>query len=334
MPSSAIATGKVDFVLPVAEIPERLVELWSNARRIEIPDAEKVSPTVKPPSVPAAAEEALRDIMKTLHQRTGHDFKQLQARHRAAPHRAPPAGQRPAGPVAYRALPARARVDEPKALLEDLLIGVTKFFRDATRSRRSSATCCRSCSRPRPRPSRCAPGSPAAPPARRRIRSRCCCADEPRRSRPARDDQGVRHRHRRARDRRRPRRLLPGGDRRRRAAGAPARFFTTRAAAATASARRCASSVIFAPHNVLRDPPFSRLDLVSCRNLLIYLDRDAQQQVLEMFHFALRPGGYLFLGTSETADAAPQLLHAGRQEAPASTAPIRSAGRCARCPRF
>ncbi len=63
-------------------------------------------------------------------------------------------------------------------------------------------------------------------------------------------------------------------------------------------------SVIFAVHNVLRDPPFSRLDLVSCRNLLIYLDRAAQQQVLEMFHFSLRPGGYLFLGTSETVDVA------------------------------
>ena len=63
-------------------------------------------------------------------------------------------------------------------------------------------------------------------------------------------------------------------------------------------------TVIFAVHNVLRDPPFSRLDLVSCRNLLIYLDRAAQQQVLEMFHFSLRPGGYLFLGTSETVDVA------------------------------
>jgi two-component system CheB/CheR fusion protein len=62
--------------------------------------------------------------------------------------------------------------------------------------------------------------------------------------------------------------------------------------------------VLFALHNVLRDPPFSRIDLVSCRNLLIYLDRDVQSRLLEMFHFALRPGGYLFLGSSESADAA------------------------------
>ncbi len=58
----------------------------------------------------------------------------------------------------------------------------------------------------------------------------------------------------------------------------------------------------------MRDPPFSRIDLASCRNLLIYLDRAAQQAVLEMLHFALKPGGYLFLGTSETVDAATRLF--------------------------
>ncbi|MGY8822289.1 MAG: CheR family methyltransferase, partial [Pseudomonadales bacterium] len=66
--------------------------------------------------------------------------------------------------------------------------------------------------------------------------------------------------------------------------------------------------ILFARHNILRDPPFSRLDLISCRNLMIYLDRDIQVEVLRMFHFALNPGGYLFLGSSETADACSQLF--------------------------
>ncbi|HKR09773.1 MAG TPA: CheR family methyltransferase [Gemmatimonadaceae bacterium] len=57
--------------------------------------------------------------------------------------------------------------------------------------------------------------------------------------------------------------------------------------------------VLFATHDILRDPPFSRLDLISCRNLLIYLGPDAKDQVASVFHFALRPGGYLMLGTSE-----------------------------------
>jgi two-component system CheB/CheR fusion protein len=61
--------------------------------------------------------------------------------------------------------------------------------------------------------------------------------------------------------------------------------------------------ILFSPHNVLRDPPFSRLDLVTCRNLLIYLNRDAQDRVLTMFHFGLRQDGFLFLGSSETADS-------------------------------
>jgi two-component system CheB/CheR fusion protein len=63
--------------------------------------------------------------------------------------------------------------------------------------------------------------------------------------------------------------------------------------------------VLFSPHNVLRDPPFSRLDLVSCRNLLIYLNRAAQDRVLGTFHFALRDNGYLLLGSSESAEGGP-----------------------------
>ncbi|MGA7776283.1 MAG: CheR family methyltransferase, partial [Paraburkholderia sp.] len=57
---------------------------------------------------------------------------------------------------------------------------------------------------------------------------------------------------------------------------------------------------IFSPHNVIRDPPFSRIDLVSCRNLLIYFGLDLQSQVIPTFHYALRPDGYLFLGSSES----------------------------------
>ncbi|WP_243672494.1 CheR family methyltransferase [Paraburkholderia kirstenboschensis] len=57
---------------------------------------------------------------------------------------------------------------------------------------------------------------------------------------------------------------------------------------------------IFSPHSVIRDPPFSRIDLVSCRNLLIYFGQDVQAQVIPTFHYALRADGYLFLGTSES----------------------------------
>lgn len=62
--------------------------------------------------------------------------------------------------------------------------------------------------------------------------------------------------------------------------------------------------VIFAPHNVTMDPPFTRLDVVTCRNLLIYLEPVLQQKVLSLFHYALRPDGVLVLGAAETVGAA------------------------------
>lgn len=58
--------------------------------------------------------------------------------------------------------------------------------------------------------------------------------------------------------------------------------------------------IVFAPHNVVRDAPFAKLDLITCRNMLIYLQAQVQRKVLSLFHFGLRTGGALFLGPSET----------------------------------
>jgi len=65
---------------------------------------------------------------------------------------------------------------------------------------------------------------------------------------------------------------------------------------------------IFSPHSVVRDPPFSRIDLVSCRNLLIYFGADVQNQVIPTFHYALRPDGYLFLGSAENVSQFAELF--------------------------
>ncbi len=59
-------------------------------------------------------------------------------------------------------------------------------------------------------------------------------------------------------------------------------------------------TIVFASHNLISDPPFSRLDLVVCRNVLIYLNADTQRKLLALFHFVLNPSGYLFLGSSES----------------------------------
>ena len=66
--------------------------------------------------------------------------------------------------------------------------------------------------------------------------------------------------------------------------------------------------VIFAPQNVIMDPPFTKLDLLICRNLLIYLEHDLQKKLLPLFHYSLNPGGVLFLGSAETIGSIPDLF--------------------------
>lgn len=66
--------------------------------------------------------------------------------------------------------------------------------------------------------------------------------------------------------------------------------------------------VLFTNHSILRDPPFSQLDLIVCRNVLIYFQRQIQDYIFDVFHYALDPGGYLFLGNSESAEQADHLF--------------------------
>lgn len=68
--------------------------------------------------------------------------------------------------------------------------------------------------------------------------------------------------------------------------------------------------VIFSEHDIIKDPPFSRLDLISCRNLLIYLDSDLQKAIFPLFHYALKPSGLIFLGSSESIGNAINLFEA------------------------
>jgi two-component system, chemotaxis family, CheB/CheR fusion protein len=67
---------------------------------------------------------------------------------------------------------------------------------------------------------------------------------------------------------------------------------------------------VFSEHNLIRDPPFSKIDLICCRNVLIYMDNDFQHRVMQTFHYALSPGGYLFIGPSESAGRESRLFSA------------------------
>jgi two-component system CheB/CheR fusion protein len=77
------------------------------------------------------------------------------------------------------------------------------------------------------------------------------------------------------------------------------RYFT-RAGDGFRIAKRIRDLVVFAPHNITRDPPFYRIDLITCHNLLIYLQPPVQKKVLSLFHFALNRDSYMWLGSSES----------------------------------
>jgi two-component system CheB/CheR fusion protein len=79
-----------------------------------------------------------------------------------------------------------------------------------------------------------------------------------------------------------------------------ARFFQPREGGGFSVDKALRATILFAQHDVLLDPPFTRLDLVSCRNVLIYFSPALQQRLVPLFHYSLRPGGLLLLGSSET----------------------------------
>jgi two-component system CheB/CheR fusion protein len=95
-----------------------------------------------------------------------------------------------------------------------------------------------------------------------------------------------------------------------------ARFFVretsnaSRRAADFQAGKELREMCIFSEHSLIRDPPFSQLDLISCRNVLIYLSAELQKKLVPLFHYALRPGGFLFLGPSEGISGSPELFEA------------------------
>ena len=309
MPLSAIATGMVDLVLPVAEMPQKLIELWDNVKRIQLPGLLGLDlPADRPPNAEAAvqAEQALHDIMVQLRARTGHDFKHYKRATvlRRVERRLQVNGL-PTLP-AYRAY-LEARPEESTALLKDMLISVTNFFRDREAFEaleRQIAT-----------------DLFDTPPAREQIRAwvaGCATGEEAYSLAILLAEQA-------ALARKPPAIQIFATDIDERAiaigrAGAypeaivtdvpPGRLrqFFVREQGQFRIRKSVRERILFAAHNLLRDPPFSKLDLVCCRNLLIYLDRSVQIKVLSMFHYALQPGGLLFLGTSESAEAAAELF--------------------------
>ncbi|MDR8079959.1 PAS domain S-box protein [Burkholderia cenocepacia] len=307
MPQHAIAMARVDIVLPAADMPQRLLDLWSNARRIEQQSFEFTQslhsvdrPTANDP------ERALSDILMHLRVRTGHDFRLYKRATvlRRIERRMQVNGQRDL--LAYRDF-LRAAPDEANALLADMLIGVTQFFRDRDafdfleREVIGSLFAAESGEEQvRVWVAGCATGEEAYSISLLLARAREAAMSSQAIQVFATDiDEAAIVR---ARTGSYPLSIASDVP-----AGLLQRYFT-REGAHYVIAKAVRERILFAAHSLLRDPPFSHLDLISCRNVLIYLERAVQRQILELFHFALRPNGYLFLGTAESADAADDLF--------------------------
>ncbi|NRR33324.1 PAS domain S-box protein [Oxalobacteraceae bacterium] len=303
MPHAAIETGQVDFVLPVEAIPRKLNDLWRNAQQIRLPldtDSDTLIGDLASSSASQGAEEALRDILNLLRSRTGHDFYKykratvLRRLERRLQVREVPNLQ------AYRDL-LKEDPAESHALLGDLLIGVTQFFRDreafevlerdiipALFADKSSTDQLRVWT------AACSTGEETYSLAilLAEYASRLAAPPELQIFGSDIDDRAITQ----ARAGLYPQSIADEIT--------PARLaeYFNKEDSHFRIKKTLRDNILFASHNLLRDPPFSKLDLISCRNVLIYLNRDTHAQVLEMFHFALNPNGYLFLGSSESAD--------------------------------
>ncbi len=301
MPQAAIDTGTVDFVLPATEIPRKLLDIWQNAQALQLPaDVGPNMPHAQLAADQANSEEALQQVLALLRERTGHDFRHYK---RATMLRRI---ERRMQVRAVQSLTAYRDVlqkdpAESAALLKDMLIAVTNFFRDRDAFEALEREVVPELFRNKGAGDAlrvwvpaCSSGEEAYSIAMLFAERSAAMPAPPQVNIFASDIDD---------------RAIAVG----RAGLYPAsiltdvppgrlRQFFNKEQDRYRVRKGIRDKVMFAAHNILRDPPFSKVDLISCRNLLIYLNRDVQSHVLEMFHFALNPGGYLFLGSSESAD--------------------------------
>src|SRR5215207_4916344 len=296
MPHAAIATGLADVVLPVKELAEKLVEF--TRLRPPLP--------LDPDELTEKQLELMRRITAHVHARTGHDFSQYKRSTllRRVQRRMLLQGLSTLeNYVDY----LRQNPSEASALFNDILIGVTSFFRDRESWEKVAnqvvpqifkgkeigdmvRTWTIGCSTGEEAYGMAILLFEAADRLELRPQIQVFASDL--------DENAIKQ----AREG-----LYPSAIEADVSTERLERFFT-REGEHYRVRRELRDVVLFTHHSVLRDAPFSRLDLISCRNLLIYLEREIQETVFDIFHYALKPGGYLFLGNSESAESSQELF--------------------------
>jgi two-component system CheB/CheR fusion protein len=291
MPRSAIATGLVDFVLPPAQMPAQLLAYAGHAFG-------KIAHAVSPPA--PKSEGALKKVFLLLRSQTGHDFSQYKhntvirrIERRMALHQI----ERLDAYVRY----LQQNPAEVESLFGDLLIGVTHFFRDPEAfallqeqvipqliAKKSAGEMIRiwvpGCSTGEEAYSIAILLREQVESLKQNVKIQVFATDIDRRAIDAARFGAY-------------------------AAGTVAdisperlaRFFTSEPDGSSYRIQKTLRDMlVFSEQDVIKDPPFSRLDLISCRNLLIYMGGELQKKLIPLFHYALNPGGMLFLGNSET----------------------------------
>ena len=301
MPESAIATGFVDFAIPVEKMGEKLVEFRQGNRLIE----SMVSHAQQDPDE-QGIHAAMPEIYATLRNQIGHDFSGYKAKTfmRRVVRRMQVTQHATIEGYLER---LRREPKEVNALFRDLLINVTTFFRDADAFEGFAALVVPKLFENRGADDTvrvwvpgCSTGEEVFSIAMLLREHMDQLSAVPRVQIFATDiDERALSVSRAARY---PEALLESVSAERRK-----RFFIPDGAGYMVS-KDVREICIFSPHSVVRDPPFSRIDLVSCRNLLIYFGAEVQNQVIPTFHYALRPDGYLFLGSAENVSQFSELF--------------------------
>ncbi len=292
MPNSAIATGLVDYPISAEHMGERIVHYARSLKTLR-----SLAANATDQEASATWDAARQDICSILRTQMGHDFAGYKTKTfiRRVQRRMQLAG---ADSVAAYLTILRHDAKEVAALFRDLLINVTSFFRDAEAFAQLAELVIPKLFERRGADETvrvwvpgCATGEEVFSIAILLREHMDTLGAVPRVQIFATDidDTALSV----ARAARYPEALLDGISPARRR-----RFFVADGSSCVLS-KDVRELCIFSPHSVVRDPPFSRIDLVSCRNLLIYFGADLQNQVIPIFHYALRPHGYLFLGTSE-----------------------------------
>ena len=291
MPSSAIATGMVDYELPPADMATQLIAYVTHAFGKPPQPAGRSAPE---------SPNALKKIFVLLRSQTGHDFSQYKPStiHRRIERRM--AVHQVATMDSYVKYLQQAPV-EVQALFNDLLIGVTNFFRDTEafaaletsviprlfEGKAVGATVrvwCAGCSTGEEAYSIAILLQERLEALKASYKVQLFATDIDARAiavaRAGTYPISIA-------DNISPERL--------------ARFFTLEQGDSAYRVHKgIRDMLVFSEQDVIKDPPFSKLDLISCRNLMIYLGAELQKRLISLFHYAIQPGGFLFLGTSET----------------------------------